>query len=382
MTEKAILPGAGRYQQLDAQRLLSAILSSLDIGILMVDRDLNIVAFNDSAEAITGRSRADVVNRPCRRILGSDRCATDCPLRRTIETGDSISRDDVVFEKKSGEKTHLSITTFPITSGNNEITGALEVFRDVSRLMAIQTDLLQAEKLASLGFLAAGVAHEVNNPLTGVIVYLKLLLKKFDEGRLQEDETRSQLLKMESEIRRCSGIIRNLLDFARQSEPTIRPVNVNTLVQETMQMVRNQARIEDITVTSNLDVGLRSVAADPDQLRQVFLNILLNAVHAMPEGGELRVVTSSVENFAFRDGPSRAVSVEISDTGCGIPAEDLDKIFTPFYTTKQKGKGVGLGLAVVYGIVSNHGGRIKVESEAGVGTTFSVYLKDEPQDKA
>lgn len=235
----------------------------------------------------------------------------------------------------------------------------------VRKLEESQEQLIRAEKLTSLGQLAASIAHEINNPLAGVLVYTQLLSKKVTGDAFKKEEALSNLSKMETEISRCSRIIRNLLDFARQKEPTLRLVDVNQVIEQVLSMVGHQAQMQNVEVVQEFSPSLPKVVADFDQLQQIFTNLALNAIQAMPEGGELTVRSSAVDS---------EVRVDVQDTGCGISKENMGKLFTPFFTTKVKGKGVGLGLAVVHGIIERHKGRIEVQSDVGEGTTFSVYL--------
>ncbi|UCD85292.1 MAG: HAMP domain-containing protein, partial [Deltaproteobacteria bacterium] len=242
-------------------------------------------------------------------------------------------------------------------------------------LKAAQEQLIQSEKLASLGQLAAGVAHEVNNPLAGILVYIKLLLKKYKENNLQSEETEKQLLKIERETDRSSRIIRNLLDFSRQSEPTLRPVDLNKVVQATLSIVGHQISLDNITLEMNLDQQLPLVLADFDQIQQALINVILNATQAMPDGGNLKITTSIAESIEIGGSTKNTVRIDVSDTGVGIPKENLNKLFTPFFTTKEKGKGVGLGLAALHGIIERHRGKIEVDSKPNIGTTFKIYLE-------
>jgi len=235
----------------------------------------------------------------------------------------------------------------------------------VRRLKETREQLVHAEKLASLGQLSASIAHEINNPLAGILTYTKLLAKKISGDTLEKGAALDHLSKMESEVGRCSRIIRNLLDFSRQTEPTLRLVDVNQVIEQVLAMVGHQAQLQNVEVVRELSPSLSKVMADSDKLQQVFTNLTLNAIQAMSGGGKLTLRTS-VENSQVR--------IDVQDTGCGISKENLSKLFTPFFTTKEKGSGVGLGLAVVRGIIERHKGEIKVQSEVGKGTTFSVYL--------
>jgi len=243
----------------------------------------------------------------------------------------------------------------------------------VQQLKESQEQLIQAEKLTSLGQMAASIAHEINNPLAGVLVYTQLLSKKMAGDTLKEEEALDYLSKMESEVSRCSRIIRNLLDFARQTEPMLRLVDINQVVEQVLTMVGHQAQLQNVEVVKEFSPSLPKVMADFDQIQQIFTNLTLNAIQAMPDGGRLTIRSSAVDG---------EVRIDVQDTGCGISKENMGKLFTPFFTTKAKGKGVGLGLAVAHGIIERHKGRIKLQSEVGKGTTFSVYLGGHNDEKS
>jgi len=240
------------------------------------------------------------------------------------------------------------------------------------RLRKNEEQLIQAEKLTSLGQLAASIAHEVNNPLAGVLVYTQLLAKKLAGDTLPKEVALDYLSKMESELTRSTRLVRNLLDFARQSEPALRQVNSNEVINRAFTLVAHQAKLQNIQVIKELDPSLPKLVADFDQLQQVCTNLILNAVQAMPEGGRLTLHTSADDN---------QVKIEIQDTGCGISPENMRKLFTPFFTTKEKGKGVGLGLAIAHGIIQRHRGSIEVQSKEGEGTTFIIYLPLHHEEK-
>jgi len=242
----------------------------------------------------------------------------------------------------------------------------------VQQLKESQEQLIQAEKLTSLGQMAASIAHEINNPLAGVLVYTQLLSKKVAGDTFKKEEALDYLSKMETEVSRCSRIIRNLLDFARQTEPTLRLVDIHKVIEQVLAMVGHQAQFQNVEVVKEFSPSLPKVMADFDQLQQIFTNLTLNAIQAMPDGGRLTIRSSAADG---------EVRIDVQDTGCGISKENMGKLFTPFFTTKAKGKGVGLGLAVVHGIIERHKGRIKVQSEVGKGTTFSVYLGGHNDEK-
>jgi two-component system NtrC family sensor kinase len=255
------------------------------------------------------------------------------------------------------------------------IIGTLSSGEDITKRKETEVELIRAEKLTSLGQLAASVAHEVNNPLAGILVYTTLLLKKHQEKKLQTEETANQLLKMKKELERTSRIIRNLLDFSRQSDADMRPTEINKVVEAALLLVRHQISLENIKLEMKLGEGLPLVLAGFDQIQQVLINLLLNAIQAMPEGGQLSVTTSLAKNIRIGEALKNTVRIDVTDTGIGIPKENLAKLFTPFFTTKEKGKGVGLGLPVVHGIIERHKGKIEVVSEVNRGTTFTIYLE-------
>lgn len=224
-----------------------------------------------------------------------------------------------------------------------------------------QEQLFQAEKLIAVGQLAAGVAHEINNPIGVILGFAQVLLKKFSE----DDSVYKPLKTVEKEALRCKNIIQNLLDFARRSEIVLRLVNVNRVLEDSCALMEHKFSLQNVKVIKGYDPNLPEVLADENQLQQVFVNIILNAYQAMPEGGELRITTRTV---------GKEVQILFSDTGVGISPENLNRIFDPFFTTKDVGEGTGLGLSVSYGIIERHGGSIEVESRVGVGTTFTVKL--------
>jgi len=233
-----------------------------------------------------------------------------------------------------------------------------------AELRETQQQLIQSEKMASVGQLAAGVAHEINNPLGTILLYSHMILEKLE----QQDDRREELDTIAKEAARCRDIVRGLLDFARQRKLQVENVNVNKILEEALSLEAAQPSFQKVKVLITLDPSLPPTGGDPVQLKEVFLNILSNAVEAMPEGGAVTV------SSRFLDGAARQIEVMIRDTGQGIPPENLDKIFMPFYTTKKIGQGTGLGLAIAYGIVKMHRGAIEVKSKVGEGTAFWVKL--------
>lgn len=236
-------------------------------------------------------------------------------------------------------------------------------------LRDMQDALVQSEKLASLGKMAAGVAHEINNPLTTIFIQTHLLLEKCESG----DDARNSLNLIAEEASRCTQIVRGLLEFARKMPARTAPEDVNGIVERTLQLLTNQLAVRNIALVKNLEPGLQLVELDRNKIQQVFSNLVINACEAMPSGGKLTVAT----RLAADD---RSIDISFTDTGAGIPEENLKKIFDPFFTTKSF--GTGLGLAVSYGIVRQRGGTIRVRSRPGRGSEFTVRIPLEFQEEA
>jgi len=275
---------------------------------------------------------------------------------------------------RSGDERIIVWHSTIVRDKKGRIIGTLSSGEDITERKRTEAELLRSEKLASVGQLAAGVAHEVNNPLAGILVYIKLLLKKYKQKKLQTEQTEEQLKKIARETERCSSIIKNLLDFSRQTEVTLRPVDINKVIEATFSIVGHQINLKNIRLEKKLMRYLPLIQGDFDQIQQALMNIVLNAAQAMPNGGDLAVTTSVANRVKIDDSIKDAIRIDISDTGIGIPKENLKKLFTPFFTTKETGKGVGLGLSVVHGIIERHHGKIEIESNPGAGTTFSLYL--------
>ena len=233
--------------------------------------------------------------------------------------------------------------------------------REEQLKQATRQHIGRTEKMASIGRLAAGIAHEINNPLTGVLTFAHLLRKK--DNMTEQDQQDLDLII--NETSRVGEIVRGLLDFARERPSMKEPLDVNHVIRQTMQLIRNQKQVEQITIKEDLNENLPKITGDENQLQQVLLNLSLNACEAMPDGGMLSISTLA------RDGK---VFVSVADTGCGIQKEHLDEIFEPFFSTKPIGQGTGLGLSVSYGIIQQHGGTLEVESEESRGTTLTIVL--------
>jgi two-component system NtrC family sensor kinase len=234
-------------------------------------------------------------------------------------------------------------------------------------LKATQSQLLHSEKLAAVGALAATVAHEINNPLTGVYTYIRLMERKIEQGSYREEDVetyRGYLETMRREVERTTAIVQNLLDFTRPKDPVRKQLNLVKVVEESLSLIRNKLSLNNVEVV-NLMNPLPDIMADPAHMKQVFINLMINACEAMEGGGTLTI-------SGEYDEKENAAKVSIRDTGVGITAENLARIFDPFFSTKEK--GTGLGLSVVHGIVTRHNGNVEIDSSPGKGTNVRVTL--------
>lgn len=240
-----------------------------------------------------------------------------------------------------------------------------EVQARVAAQQAAESRLIRTTKLAAVGEMAAGVAHELNNPLTTVVGFSELVLESLPPDSPQQEDMEVVL----KEARRARDVVRRLLDFSRQSETRRAKADLNELIRDVLSLMQHMFHINGVTITTLFDQNLPWVLIDRNQMKQVFLNLFHNSLNAMPEGGELVIETRSSSRYG-----APFASVEIKDSGEGIPPENLPRIFEPFFTTRADQGGTGLGLSVTFGIVSEHGGAIEVESIPGEGSTFTVFL--------
>jgi signal transduction histidine kinase len=326
------------------------------------------VVTSDAQEDSRFTSSSSIITYQIRSVLAA-------PLIASAELIGAIYVDTRLGSKLFGESDLALLSAMA-----NQAAAALRLTRLYERLQArnrelneamrelqeTQDQLIQKEKLASVGQLAAGVAHEVNNPLSSILLYADVLRQEIPDENTQQHKDLQLILK---EAMRCRTIVNDLLSFSRQNEVLARPTDLNALLEEMVQEIGIQERFQNVEIQFDLDAGLPMIEADPSQLHQVFCNLMNNAADAMPDGGTLTLRT--------RKGSwPGSIVAEVQDTGEGISEENMKKLFTPFFTTKPLGKGTGLGLAIIYGIVKMHRGQIGVQSEVGQGTTFTVTLQE------
>jgi two-component system, NtrC family, sensor kinase len=351
---------------------LETIVNGIQDHMMVIDLDYRIIEVNRALLDMVGRRREDVVGKYCYEVshhLKEPCCDPDhpCPLKDALATGKAASATHVHFDKDRRER-YYQVICHPLFDENGRIHQVVDLSRDVTREIAARTQMLHDDKMTSLGKLSASVVHEINNPLTGVLNFVKLMQAMLSEGKPSQadlEDIRKYLSMVYAETIRVSRTLTDLLAFSRKARPQFQPVNLNEVIDETISLIGNQMLLQQITIEPHLDGGLQPVLADRGQMKQVLVNLFLNAQEAMPQGGVLTVETRNAR---------RNVRMRVADQGRGIPKESLPHIFEPFFTTKKNCAGAGLGLSVVYGIIRDHKGTIKVDSVPGQGTTFTIFL--------
>jgi PAS domain S-box-containing protein len=378
-----------------AKNYLENIIENTKTNLMVLDRDLNVKIANTAQAATLGRPKEDIVGRPFFSLFPDnlrpyDGIPIEALLYKTISGGKSFDIKEYRITGTQPEPIYLDMIVSPlliagevtgivITSNNvtkrvlleealKEYTSQLEdkIEKEVATAKKLEQQVLHSEKLAALGRLAAGVAHEIGNPLTSISTFSQLLRE------MASDEfTQSSLDIINNHIQRITEIVRQMSTFARPDPTNIKPVQVNDVLTSSLDLMRLDKRMKStIDITVNLDPEMPKTVLDEGQIAQVFINIILNALDAMPEGGTFSVTS----RHGLNDHGHETIFIDFRDSGSGIPAADLERIFDPFYTTKEAGKGTGLGLSVSYNIVKRFKGDIKVMSELGKGTTFTIIL--------
>jgi two-component system, NtrC family, sensor kinase len=349
----------------DWERTFDAIVDPLLLldaagGVVRANREL-ARSVGSAIERVAGTHYAALLGAPV-----ADGSEIPDPIAATLADG-KPRNGEMRYERLS---TVHEVTTSPLLDERGKVQGVVVTFKDVSPRRDQQERFLRAARLADIGQLAAGVAHEINTPLASIALRAESLLKHAEDPRLLAVDSFKNfpryLKTIDEEIFRCKRIIGSLLDFSRVRKPEVRDSDINALAERAADLVGHQMKLKQVTISLRLDPTLPRVPADEGQLRQALLALLMNALDATPSGGRVEIETR-------REGTDSIV-LTVADTGAGIPRENLGKIFSPFFTTKPVGQGTGLGLAICHGIVSSHGGEIQVESEVDKGTRLSLVL--------
>ena len=362
------------------------ILGVLDVKMTLAEADAQMEARQTSIvllatvvvvliAAISGAFSYFLVHLPVRKLTRGTREVAAGNLEHTIVLG---TGGELGLLAKSFNRMTADLKAASDDARVWSETLELKVAEKTSQLERIQAQMLHAEKMVSMGRLSATVAHELNNPLAGILTYTRLVLRKLSKGPLEEEDTSSVIETLETisgETARCGEIVKNMLLFSREREATFTSEQLHRVIGESLSLIGHHLEISGIRAETAFDAVDDGLFCDANQLKQALIAIFINAVEAMSKGGTLRIETRSLTG-------NQRLRIAVSDTGHGIPDEILPLVFEPFYTTKSEGAGTGLGLSVAYGVVNRHGGEIVVRSEVGEGTTFAIELPVSPADAA
>jgi PAS domain S-box-containing protein len=370
-----------------ASRRLAAIVESSEDAIISKDLNGIITTWNQSAERIFGYTAEEIVGKPITLLIPPDRHDEEPGILERIRRGERIEHYETVRRRKDGTLLDISLTVSPIRDALGNIMGASKIARDITRRKLTEKALRQSEersrqearelekqlimsgRLVSIGEVTASMAHEFNNPLGIIMGFVEDMLGSTDPA----SPNYRALQIIDEEAKRCRQIVRDLMEYARPKSTEFCSTSIADIIEKTLQLVENRLYKQKVAGEKIIEPDLPRIQADASQLEQVLVNLYLNAIDAMPEGGKLTIKAG----IARSDGCATAI-ITVSDTGLGIADTDLPKIFQPFFTAKKR-RGIGLGLPICQRIVKNHGGRIEVESQQGKGSTFKIYL---PLDQA
>ncbi|MBF0201716.1 MAG: PAS domain S-box protein [Desulfamplus sp.] len=368
------LPSLFKYdeQRSTSNAFLRNLINSAADGVIAADMTGKIIIFNKAATRISGYSREEAIESLNIRELypPGDAKKIMKKMRSSGFGGKGMVRAHrQVAIRKDGSTIPITLNASIVYEGDREVA-SIGFFYDLTEskrleaeLEKMQIQLLQAEKMSSLGKLAAGVAHQLNNPLGGITLFTQLILEEHE----LHDDLKNDIMRIQKDAERCSAIVKELLEFARQTRREAKLQNINKIVGRTLFLLRNQSIFQNIKIIENYDTSLPEIPVDVQQINHVFMNIILNAADAMEGSGTLEIKTSL-------DSDGDMALITIADSGPGIPESIISNIFEPFFTTKEEGKGTGLGLSMAYGIMESHKGKISVENRSDGGAVFSISL--------
>ena len=339
----------------DTRAFASELVTSLPMGILAVNDASNIVYVNEVAARLLKRDISGMKNKKTTEILPSFLLE----LHESVKKGRSVSEEEILFNTRTNTTAPVEVTITEIIGEQGNFIGHVFILKDLSDIRALELEIQQKNKLAAVGNLAAGVAHEVRNPLSSIRGYAAYFGSLFDS----DSDNKKAANIMAEEVDRVNRVISELLEFARPMELELQEVEIFDLVDKALRLIKYEAEMAKVNIAKSIEADIPKVAMDKDRLTQVLLNIFINGIQAMKAGGDL-----TVEVFTRED----KLKFQISDTGDGISAEDQANIFNPYFTTKKKGSG--LGLAIAFKIIESHGGSIKIESAKGKGTMFVISI--------
>lgn len=357
-------------QEEKTREFYANIIDSVGDGVIVIDAEGRVILMNPAAEEITGISRRQAQGVPFSTLFRNEEILREM-VEKTAATGMTISDHENIVIRKAKYLTPVSATTCPLILASGEMTGTILVLRDLTSIRELEDAVRHADRLSTLGTLAAGLAHEIKNPLGGIKGAAQLLDLELPE----ESELRDNVRIMVKEVERVNRIVEELLALASPRRLTLAPVNLHKVLGDIVTLQKRAAEGRKITFQQQFDPSIPPILVDEGLLTQLFLNLIKNAVEAVDDGGLIRITSRVISDYAMTqkgERRSRMVAIEVGDDGPGIPKEQLEQLFTPFFTTKAK--GTGLGLAICQKIVSEHRGMIKVESDPGKGTTFTVMV--------
>lgn len=364
----------------ELQSFNESIIQNVGSGLMTVDLHNCITSFNSSAEEILGYSEDEIVGKRLEDVFS--RNALERLVHAMNGTEQSLMNREMEVERKDKRKTYIGFTVTARLDNRNERVGSIIAFRDISEIKRMQAEVIRMDRLASLGVMASGIAHEIRNPLAGIKTVAQTMEEEIDDG----DEKREYLARIIRQVNRMDDLLRAFFTYARPRPPVRKFYRLNEIVQEVIALLKQKLEKNNIRFVEDYAPTLPLIYVDFHQIQQVILNLVLNAIDAMPKGGELSIIAearyATIQRVDRRGKrfpiPSKNLlyaDVRVKDTGEGIPPENLQQIFDPFFTTKSQGSG--LGLSIVYTIIDEHRGDIQVESVRGQGTTFRLLLPTE-----
>jgi two-component system sensor histidine kinase HydH len=332
------------------------VVENMPIGLLAIDTDKRIVSFNQTAELVLQVRAHEVLGKKADEVLPQQ---LEC-LTGELETEEEVIEKEIKCPVADGRKIPMDVSISRLEDDNGISLGHIILFRDLTEIQELKREVERSQRLASLGRLAAGIAHEIRNPLSSIKGFATYFRERYRD--VPEDQKTADI--MVQEVERLNRVIGQLLEFARPLSVRKKPASIQTVIQHSLKMIERDAQAKNIIIKTNLSPEIEEMPIDPDRINQVFLNLYLNGIEAMKDGGTLSVELSPEEGGQIK--------IAVSDTGIGINKEDLVHIFDPYFTTKQS--GTGLGLAIVHNIIESHRGEVRVESGAGKGTTVTIIL--------
>jgi two-component system, cell cycle sensor histidine kinase and response regulator CckA len=359
----------------ESEERYRSLVDNLDLGIALIDPDFTVIMANAARNKICGEASPNAIGSKCFRAWQqSDAVCSDCPAACAMTSGQVAEVDREVLEP-DGKHRIFRVRAFPTFDSSDKVTGCIEVVEDITERRHLEQQLRQAAQLEAIGRLAGGVAHDFNNLLTAMMAYSEVVLQHM----ATHDPNRDKVVQITHAAERAAVLTRQLLTFGRKQVLDVKVIDLNAVISDLAKMLRRLVG-EDVELVTEYDTEVGKVKADRNQIEQVVMNLAINARDAMPRGGTLRMETANVvldEEYCrthLQVEEGRYVHFTVTDTGIGMDPATVSRIFDPFFTTKEAGKGTGLGLSMVYGIVQQHKGHLDVQSEAGRGTTFHVYL--------